>query len=1239
MTLAPYGAFEDAAVELGAGLTVVLGPNESGKSTLLAAVGDLLWGFERSPRYAFVHARARLRVGARWQPGPHSSDGTDGSDSADGHELVRSSRGLLRGDEPVTAPWAQDGWDRGTWTSRLGLDHEQLRAGGRQVLRGDGDLAALVFSAHHGSGAQDLLAALEAEADRLWRPRGRSAVKDGVALVQSLDEQLAGTATRAGLVEAARAAAGTAREEADRAQERLRNVRARHEEVTLRLRLTPRARALLRTREQVAAATADLAGLGGALGPAEVADHDAAAADLAAARAALAELTDRAAALEDERTRCTVEADVLAAGAQIDALAGARQARAQDAAEALRARTSAEEAWHGARQALATLGPVPEGPVAEVVPDLLARLQVPADRAADLSGLAAAHTEVAAEAARAAQELDRARAATAGRDPQQEIAEEDVAALRAVVTAAGRDGSAARERRAALAARDERWAAARAEAVAAGALDPDAALEAPPALDPAAVRDAHETLVRARQEHARAAAEHDRCAAAARMAADELTQAQEGTGGVDEEALRTARARRDELLEPLRGNGSPADGSPADGTPVDGPAVLAAVAAADAAADALLDHAEATARLRELRRTADRAAAAAAAAAGQARTAASAAEAAQAAYAAAFTAAGLRVPDGAPAPVLAALERLDAERAAVGVHDRRARELGEEVRAQLDALTVVLARCAGPADVQALPAADLQAGLDVGLETARALVATAEAAAVRRALDAEHERAAQLAAQRCEDLRGDAARAEEAFRSAVAAAGLPADLGPAGWAERARVLRTATEAAEVARREQDRARDREDRVAAHADEVADLAARLGTPARADRPDQVEVALAALEDRLRRSRADERTATGLDRQAQEVAAAAAAERARCERAQARLGALAAEGEDPGALAGRARRSRDLLDLREREREETAALAAEVGRAEDVPALLEQTGARSDADLRTDEEAAALADEEAHEVWARAHQDLARAEVEVERLTSGVDANVLAAQRAEALAGLQADTERYVVVDVQRTVLRGRLEEFSATRANPLLAEAGEVLTLLTGGRWTGLVALDDGGDRRLAVRRADGELLEGAAGLSEGTADQVFLALRLAAVADQHRALVASGQGPLPVVLDDVLMTFDETRTRAALEALAELARDVQVVLLTHHADVAGQARELAAAGAAVSVTQLPAPSAVPTGSTGSAGGSGRRDRGGVDQQLVRAWAREQGHAVGDRGRVSEDLVRAYRAAHDLEETG
>ena len=74
------------------------------------------------------------------------------------------------------------------------------------------------------------------------------------------------------------------------------------------------------------------------------------------------------------------------------------------------------------------------------------------------------------------------------------------------------------------------------------------------------------------------------------------------------------------------------------------------------------------------------------------------------------------------------------------------------------------------------------------------------------------------------------------------------------------------------------------------------------------------------------------------------------------------------------------------------------------------------------------------------------------------------------------------------------------------------------------------------------------------GLSEGTRDQLFLALRLALL--EHR--VAE---PLPFIGDDLLASFDEKRTAGTLALLSEFSRNRQVILFTHHLHVA----ELAAA--------------------------------------------------------------------------
>jgi len=108
-----------------------------------------------------------------------------------------------------------------------------------------------------------------------------------------------------------------------------------------------------------------------------------------------------------------------------------------------------------------------------------------------------------------------------------------------------------------------------------------------------------------------------------------------------------------------------------------------------------------------------------------------------------------------------------------------------------------------------------------------------------------------------------------------------------------------------------------------------------------------------------------------------------------------------------------------------------------------------------------------------------------------------------------------------------------------------------------------------------VIRGDGEKLT-TSELSEGTADQVFLALRLAAVAELHAERVAAGQQALPLVLDDILMTFDEERTASALQVLAHLAPGLQVIIFTHHQFVADAATERDWA----TVSRLPAPSPI-----------------------------------------------------------
>jgi len=101
--------------------------------------------------------------------------------------------------------------------------------------------------------------------------------------------------------------------------------------------------------------------------------------------------------------------------------------------------------------------------------------------------------------------------------------------------------------------------------------------------------------------------------------------------------------------------------------------------------------------------------------------------------------------------------------------------------------------------------------------------------------------------------------------------------------------------------------------------------------------------------------------------------------------------------------------------------------------------------------------------------------------------------------------------------------------------------------------------DDGTERVLVALEADGTTVKQVGELSEGSRDQLFLALRIAALEAYVR-----DNPPLPFIADDVLQTFDDARAAAALRALLDLSAFVQVIVLTHHPHVQALAGALPA---------------------------------------------------------------------------
>jgi uncharacterized protein YhaN len=166
-----------------------------------------------------------------------------------------------------------------------------------------------------------------------------------------------------------------------------------------------------------------------------------------------------------------------------------------------------------------------------------------------------------------------------------------------------------------------------------------------------------------------------------------------------------------------------------------------------------------------------------------------------------------------------------------------------------------------------------------------------------------------------------------------------------------------------------------------------------------------------------------------------------------------------------------------------------------------------------------------------------------------------------QEAALLASrLEERVIEYAALHLARTVLDKAKERYRARNQDTLLDRASAYFAKLTNRAFTGIdIDNEDGADVLRAIRAAANrpDSRVGVAGLSDGTRDQLFLALRLAGI--EHHL---NHREPVPVIIDDVLINFDDDRARATISCLVELAKKTQVIIFTHHRHLVELARRV-----------------------------------------------------------------------------
>lgn len=1167
LDLLRYGRFTDTHLALpvsDSDIHIVFGPNEAGKSTALSAIEDLLFGIASNSRYNFLHDYGSMRIGAVLENGGKTLEVRRRKGNKD--TLLTADEVLVTGGAGALAPFLA-GADQAFFTRMFSLDHERLRSGGREILEAQDEVGQMLFSAGAGlSGLRDRLKALTEEADGLWASR-RAGHRKYYQALERLDG--AEKALREHTVTATKWQ--EVKRAYDDAQEGYASLEKQNEDISREQRKLSRIRRVYRNIRKITALDGEIKALGQAIPLPEDARStlDAAERELLGATTRVETLNEQLEAEQEQREELECNEELLIREDDIQEFHKRRievQKEKTDlphrlaelaSAEANLQRLAEELEWN-ADEIETMVKRIPPRPKVTVLRTLLSTR---GERASDVTNAKAAVDELEGQIADVQQELEGTGAPV------------DVSKLAAVLKATRESGDiASRIQTAESETREAKAAIERRLKSLKPLIDDEQALAS-------TLVPTRDTIQNHRDDRRDADQRMQACRERIRTAEQELARHRKAQERLvhDEDAVAPkdvadARELRDSGWSLIRrrfieGASVPDDeirvftGTEADLTNT----YETAVTAADTLADRRFDNAQAAAQIVMTERQIAEQQELLEGLHKEQGVLSEEVRALESAWKEMWGEA-LFEPLG-PDSMLEWLTSRNEIFEAIGHREAADRQLEalreEESKTKARILAELTAVTAKPGALDDQP-------LRIVMEAATAV-------------QSQHERDAsnmRQSEERLRKMKADAVRKATALETAEAAwadwqtewaaalklLGLPVGTQPDAAATQLDAIDQMREiAVKIHQLRHERIQKIERDIEVFAHDVAALVAVVATDLAKLSP---EDAVLDLERRLEIAK----RIRGQQKDKDEAISALQTKIDECE-ASGRESRETIQHLQETAAA----KDIDQLNVAIHNSDKLRELGSERSRVMD--ALAKEGDGLALAELNKECEAVDIDQVNARE------QTLERDLKELRgRLTEAAEhrthkrsafdsiggddrAAEAAAARQAALAELREVAEQYVRVRSAATMLQWTIERYRREKQAPLLKRAGQVFATLTDGSFSDLrVEFDEQDRAQLESLRPNGESVR-VGGLSTGTADQLYLALRVASVEDYLARADA-----LPFVADDLFINFDDARAAAGFEVLGQLAHKTQILFFTHHRHLVEIAR--ATLGQSVAVVSL-----------------------------------------------------------------
>jgi uncharacterized protein YhaN len=222
-----------------------------------------------------------------------------------------------------------------------------------------------------------------------------------------------------------------------------------------------------------------------------------------------------------------------------------------------------------------------------------------------------------------------------------------------------------------------------------------------------------------------------------------------------------------------------------------------------------------------------------------------------------------------------------------------------------------------------------------------------------------------------------------------------------------------------------------------------------------------------------------------------------------------------------------------------------LARLIGSAPEIEKFKEEVTAETDP-LATDQSIEKLENE------------ITQLEVELSGITQNIGAKknqISELEKNERLGGLRLEEEtlkarlqeaisEWSVNALCHKLLNDAMAVYERERQPLVLKHAGKYLDKITEGRYVRVIKKAEG--NKLVVETPEG-LQKSVTALSRGTAEQLYLSMRLAFIKEY-----ANRVGTLPLIVDDILVNFDSQRAKTTIRLLNEISGENQIIMFTCH---------------------------------------------------------------------------------------